>query len=112
MRFTSDNPRLDGAERTTTALAVVVSSGLYARYRHPYLARGVLGDIIGLVACSVALVARRKRLRHEAFVCLAAIGAVHLVRPRWPLRFADALSWSGIALALTGYLRFRQSVLR
>ena len=112
MRLTTPDQRLDRAEAATTALAVVVSTGLYLRYRHPYLARGVVGDIAGLAVASIPLVTRRRRLRHEALVCLAAIAAVHATRMRWPLRLPEPFWWSAIAVALLAYLPLRRLRLR
>lgn len=112
MRLTTTRQRLDPTEAVTTAVAVVASTSLYLRYRHPYLARGVVGDIAGLALASIPLVTRRRRLRHEAFVCLAAIGVVHATKVRWPLRFPEPVWWSAIAVALAAYLPLRRVVRR
>lgn len=111
MRPTTPEPRLDGSEVASTALAVVASTGLYLRYGHPYLARGVVGDIAGLAVGSLSLILRR-RLRHEALVCLVGIGAIHVSKMRWPLRFSEPVWWSAIALALLAYLPLRRLALR
>lgn len=112
MPLTTPEPRLDRREVATTALAVVASTGLYVRYRHPYLARGVVGDIAGLAVSSLPLITRRRRLRHEALVCFAGIGAVYATKMRWPLRFAEPFWWSAIAIALTTYAPVRRIALR
>lgn len=112
MRLSTPNPRLDRAEAATTAVAVVVSTGLYLRYRHPYLARGVVGDIAGLAVAGIPLVTHRRRLRHEAMVCLAAIAAVHATGTRWPLRLPQPCWWSAIAIALLAYVPLRMLRLR
>mgnify|MGYP000203294840 CR=1 FL=1 len=108
MRLTTTDQRLNRTEVATTALAVVASTGLYLRYRHPYLARGVVGDIAGLAVCSVPLITSRRRLRHEALVCLTGIGAVYATTMRWPLRFPEPFWWSAIAIALTTYVPLRR----
>jgi len=108
MRLTTTDQRLDRIEVATTALAVVASTGLYLRYRHPYLARGVVGDIAGLAIASIPLLTRRRRLRHEALICLTGIGAVYATSMRWPLRFPEPVWWSAIALALTAYVPLRR----
>lgn len=112
MLLTTPEPRLDGREVATTALAVVASTGLYARYGHPYLARGVVGDIAGLAAGSLPLILHHRRLRHEALVCFAGISAIHASRMRWPLRFSGPVWWSAIALALLAYVPLRRFALR
>ncbi len=112
MRLTTTDQRLDRIEVATTAFAVVASTGLYLRYRHPYLARGVVGDIAGLAFASIPLVTRRRRFRHEALVCLTGIGAVYATNMRWPLRFPEPVWWSAIAFALTAYVPLRRVALR
>jgi len=99
--------RLGRAEIATTLGAVAVSTTLYLRNPHPYLARGVTGDILGLAICTIPLLSRRQRLRHEAAVCLAAIGAVHALQPDWPLSINDTTWWTTITAGLTGYIILR-----
>ena len=62
--LTTTRAGLDRAEFVTTAVAVAVSSGLYIAQGHPYLARGVVGDLVGLAVLSIVVVRRRRRLRH------------------------------------------------
>ena len=112
MNLTTRQPRLDRAETATTAFAILISSGLYLRYRDPYLARGVVRDVVGLAIGSVPLAARCRRMRHEALVCLAGIGSVHAVGPRWPLDVDDVVWWSTITVALAGYLGLRRRHLK
>jgi len=108
---TTGEARLDRAEIATTLGALVISTSLYLRDPHPYLARGVTGDILGLIVCSIPLLSRRQRLRHEAAVCLTAIGAVHAVKPQWPLCVEDTTWWVTIGAGLTGYVILRRRIL-
>ncbi len=99
--------RLDRSEQVTTGVAVVTSTALYLRYGQPYLARGVLGDLLVLGLLAVPLVRTRTRARHEAAWCLAGIGVVQLVRPRWPLEFSEPVWWAAIGAGLAGYVLVR-----
>lgn len=110
--LTSTRRGLDVTEWVTTGVAVVVSTTLYLRYRHPYLARGVVGDLLGFAVLGGILAVRRRRARHEALVCLAGIGAVSCLRPAWPLRFSSTLWWVVVAVGLAIYVSVRQRVLR
>lgn len=109
--FTSPCRGLDVTEWVTTGVAVVVSTTLYLQYRHPYLARGVVGDVLGFAVLGGFVVVRRRRVRHEALVCLAAIGVVWRIRPAWPLRFSSIFWWVVVALGLAIYVSLRQLVL-
>lgn len=102
---------LDRRELLSTLLAVIVSSTFWVAYGHPYLARGVLGDLVGLAALTLVLLARRRRARHEALACLAAIGLVAAQTPAWPLRIPDLVWWTLVAGAVAGYVCIRQRVL-
>jgi hypothetical protein len=93
----------------TTAAAFFISSALYVRWRHPYLARGVVGDLMGLTLLS-AVATRRVRLRHEAMVCLASIGIVLGLDPEWPLAISDIVWWLAVVGAVACYLLIRQRV--
>lgn len=106
--LTSIRRALDPAEWATTALATVVSTLLYLRHGHPYLARGVVGDLVGFAVLSGILAVRRRRARHEATVCLAAIGAVWCLHPDWPLRLHSTFWWAAVALGFGAYLTVRQ----
>lgn len=107
MTFTTADPRLTRSELVTTAVAVAVSTALYLRYGHPYLARGVLGDLLGLAVLAGALIYRRRRLRHEALICLVGIGVLLAAQPEWPLRYPSAVWWIVVGVALIGYLLAR-----
>jgi hypothetical protein len=98
-------------EMVTTVVAVGVSTALYLRDRHPYLARGVVGDLIGLAFLTGVVATRRRRLRHEALVCLVAIGAVLAVDPQWPLRGSSTFWWLMVATGLAIYLGVRRRLL-
>ncbi|MGH9037313.1 MAG: hypothetical protein ACRD0O_16270 [Acidimicrobiia bacterium] len=100
---------LDRSEWVTTVAAVVISSACYLRWRHPYLARGVVGDLVGLALLSLVAWTGR-RLRHEALVCLGAIAVVHVIDPEWPLAVADIVWWLAVVLAVAGYLAVRLRV--
>jgi hypothetical protein len=100
---------LDRSEWVTTVAAFVISSACYLRWRHPYLARGVVGDLVGLALLS-AVAWTRRRLRHEALVCLLSIGVVHLIDPEWRLAIADIAWWLAVVLAVAGYLAVRLRV--
>ncbi len=108
MRVTTTEQRLDRLEVATTAVAVIASTGLYLRFHQPYLARGVIGDIAGLAVAGIPLLTRRRRLRHEALICLTGIGGVYATNTRWPLRFPEPVWWSAIVLALTAYVPLRR----
>jgi hypothetical protein len=111
MRLTTESPALGRIEMLTTSVAVGVSTAQYLRDGHPYLARGVVGDVAGLGVLAGVLVIRHRRLRHEALACLAAIGVVLGIGPQWPLRAPSGLWWSVVAAALAGYLVVRRRLL-
>ena len=111
MTAVTPQERLTRTEIATTLGAVAISTSLYLRDPHPYLARGVTGDILGLAVCALPLLSRRQRLRHEAAVCLAAIGAVHALQPDWPLNINDTTWWTTITAGLTGYIILRHRIL-
>jgi uncharacterized membrane protein len=101
---------LSRSEVVTSSVAALVSTAGYLQGGQPYLSRGVVGDVLGFaVAASVALRAGR-RVRHEAAICLAAIGAVLLWDPQWPLRIGEAVWWAVFAVALAMYLFLRRHV--
>lgn len=107
--ITSTSPRLDGPEMASTAAAAAVSASLYARKGHAYLAPGVLGDLLGFALLAGPLAVRRRRLRHEAATCLAAIGIVLAARPRWPPRRSSLFWWTSFTAGFAGYLCLRGS---
>jgi hypothetical protein len=109
--LTTTRVGLDRAELVTTATAVAVSSSLYIARGHPYLARGVVGDLAGLALLSIVVVRWRRRLRHEALLCLVCIGVVLILDPGWPLRLSGLLWWSAVAAAVAGYVVVRQRCL-
>lgn len=98
---------LDTPEVVSTAIAAVVSGSLFARYGDPYLARGVVGDLLGFAVLSVPLLWQRIRFRHEAMVCLVGIGVVHATGADWPLQVSTAAWWAASAAGLGGYLTLR-----
>jgi hypothetical protein len=91
---------------------LVISTALYLRQGSPYLARGVVGDVIGLALLAGVLLRFRRRARHEAALCLACVGVVLAAEPEWPLRVGAAAWWGIVTVAVTGYLLLRHRVLR
>lgn len=110
MRATTRTFALSTPEYVTTAVAAVVSSAAYLIGGFPYLARGVVGDLTGFVVLGVAALVLRARLRHEAALCLALIGAVLLVDPDWPLRVAEPVWWALFSLGLAAYVVVRRRI--
>jgi hypothetical protein len=111
MLLTTESRALARFETITTVLAVGVSTALYLRDGHPYLARGVVGDLIGLAFLTAVVATRRRRLRHEALVCLVAIGTVLGMNPQWPLRGSSTVWWLTVATGLAIYLAIRSRLL-
>jgi hypothetical protein len=107
MTLTTTRLGLDRVEVVTTAIAVATSSSLYIAQGHPYLARGVVGDLVGLVCLSIVVIGRRRRVRHEAFLCLVSIGVVLAVDPDWPLQLSGLVWWSAIIAAVAIYVAVR-----
>ena len=107
-RFSTSRWGLDRAEVGTTVLAVTVSSSLYVTWGHAYLARGVVGDLAGLGLLSLIALRWGRRLRHEAFLCLACIGVVLVLDPRWPLRISSVVWWAAVAAGVAAYLAVRR----
>lgn len=97
-------------EAVTTVIAGVVSTAAYLWYGHPYLARGVVGDLLGFLVLAVVALATGRRLRHEAALCLTLIGVVVLLRPMWPLRVGDAVWWLLFFCVLIPYVGVRRHV--
>lgn len=101
---------LSRAELLTTAAAAVISTGAYLIDGAPYLARGVVGDLVGLAILGAVAAGSRARLRHEAAVCLVCIGAVVAARPAWPLRLGEPVWWGLFLLGLGAYVVQRTRV--
>jgi hypothetical protein len=112
MRLTSSRWGFERDEAVTTCAAFVVSTLLYLRDRHDYLPRGVLGDLIGFALLAAVLVVDRRRLRHEALLCLAVIGLVLAACPQWPLRLSSTAWWLIFAVGLCAYVAARWRRLR
>ena len=107
MNLTTEAIRLDRSEVVTTLVAATISSGLYVRDGQPYLARGVVGDVVGLAFLATVLRLKGTRARHEALVCLVAIGAVSATRAPWPLRVPALGWWFIVVTVVAAYLRYR-----
>ena len=103
---------LSRAEWATTALAVVVSVTAFLAYGAPYLARGVVGDLVGFALLSIVGLVRGARVQHEALVCLVCIGVVVAVSPDWPLRVASGVWWLLFVLGLVAYVGVRRRLCR
>lgn len=106
--WTTRRYALSPAEWATSAVAAVASTTAYLVSGHPYLARGVVGDLLGLALLAVAGTAVGARVRHEAAVCLVLIGAVLLAGPQWPLALPEAAWWALFSVGLLGYLAVRK----
>ena len=96
----------------STAAAVVISTASFVRWGHSYLARGVVGDLLGLGILAFMLGVGRRRLRHEAIFCLACIGAVLVADPDWPLQIPGIAWWSAVTAGVAAYVTMRQRLLR
>ena len=101
---------LSRAELLTTAAAAAISTGAYLSDGSPYLARGVVGDLLGFAILGAVAAGSRARLRHEAAVCLVCIGGVVAARPAWPLRFGEPVWWGLFGLGLAMYVVLRKRV--
>ncbi len=109
-RLTTRRFALSSAEVGTTLAAAAVSSGAYLLGGSAYLARGILGDLLGFAVLGVVAHAARARARHEAALCLTGIGLVLLANPRWPLAVPELAWWALFVLGLAAYVRVRQGV--
>ena len=101
---------LSRAELLTTAAAGVISTGAYLSDGSTYLARGVVGDLLGFGILGAVAAGSRTRLRHEAAVCLLCIGGVLAVQPAWPLQLAEPIWWGLFLLGLGAYVVLRTRV--
>ena len=99
---------LSKAEQVTTLVAAVTSSAAYLTSGHQYLARGVVGDLAGFALLSVVALGARARARHEAATCLALIGLVLLLHPRWPLLLPEPAWWGLFVVGLAAYVLVRR----
>ncbi len=103
---------MSAAEWATTGVAAVVSSAGYLVGGHDYLARGVVGDLVGFALLGGMGIARGGRVRHEAAVCLLLIGVVLLLDPQWPLRYGEPTWWGAFTVGLVGYVGLRRRLCR
>ena len=110
MTATTGRFALSGPEYASTAVAAAASTGGYLTGGSDYLARGVVGDLVGLLLLGAFAVAARARARHEAAVCLVLIGAVLLLGPQWPLRLPEPFWWALFSIGLVAYLAVRRYV--
>jgi hypothetical protein len=99
---------LTRAERVTTGIAAAVSTSAYLTCGHPYLARGVVGDLAGFLPLGVTGSALGARVKHEAAVCLLLIGLVVLAVPEWPLALSEPAWWAAFCVGLVGYVAVRR----
>jgi len=101
---------LSRSEWATTVLAGSVSATAYLAVGYPYLARGVVADLLGFAVLATAAAVAGARLKHEAVACLALIGLVVLLAPQWPLAVPEAVWWVLFLTGLTGYLALRRRI--
>ena len=101
---------LSAGEWATTAIAAVVSTGAYLSAGYPYLARGVVGDLLGFALLAGVGIAVRARVKHEAAICLGLIGIVVLASPQWPLALPEAAWWALFFLGLAIYVAIRRRI--
>lgn len=87
-----------------------MSSAAYVNEGYPYLARGVVGDLLGFAVLTAAGVSLRSRVKHEALVCLALIGLVLLLDPQWPLQQGEPAWWALFTLGLSAYVMLRRRI--
>jgi uncharacterized membrane protein len=99
---------LSAGEWATTAIAASVSTGAYLSAGYPYLARGVVGDLLGFGVLAGLGVAVRARVKHEAAICLALIGLVVVASPQWPLALPEPAWWALFLLGLAMYIAVRR----
>ena len=109
-RATTRRFALSAGEWVTTAIAALISTGAYLSAGFPYLARGVVGDLLGFAVLSVVGVAAHARVKHEAVVCLALIGLVVLAGPQWPLALSEGVWWAMFFLGLAVYIAVRRRI--
>lgn len=110
MQWTTRQSGLDRAELATSAAAILTSRGLYRAHGHPYLARGVVGDLAGFAVLGGVVLATGRRPRHEMLLCLSAIGAVYAAGAEWPLALPEPAWWTLFAAGLGGYLAVRRRI--
>ena len=101
---------LSRGEAATTALAGVVSITAYAVGGYPYLARGVVGDLLGFLVLAAAGTLLRARIKHEALLCLALIGVVLAADPAWPLGLTEPVWWTLFFVGLSAYIAVRRRI--
>ena len=109
MRTTTRSFALDGPEYATTAAAAFISTAAYLSDGLEYLSRGVLGDLAGFALLAAIGAGSGARLRHEALLCLACIGAVVLLAPTWPLELGERYWWGAFGVGLAAYLWLRRT---
>jgi len=88
----------------------VVSTGAYLGEGHPYLARGVVGDLLGFAVLGAVGPATHGRVKHEAAICLALIGLVVLAGPRWRPALAEPAWWALFFTGLGIYIAIRRRI--
>ena len=92
-------------------MAAVLSSTGYVAGGLDYLARGVVGDLAGLLLLDAAALVLRARVEHEAAACLVLmIGVVLQLDLQWPLRLPEVFWWGAFTAGLGSYLVVRRHV--
>lgn len=107
-RATTRRWALSGPEWATTGVAAAVSAAGYVIGGQPYLARGVVGDLLGFAILGSGGALAGGRVRHEAATCLVVISAVLAVDPQWPLRLREAGWWAVFGVGAASYLALRR----
>jgi hypothetical protein len=112
-RWTTRRSALGTSELLTSVAAAYVSTSAYRGRGPAYLAPGVAGDLVGFAVLSWVLRTRDARLRHEAALCLACIGALTAATGRTGVpHVPEPVLWGVFAAGLSAYLRARRRTCR
>ena len=73
---------------------------------YPYLARGVVADLVGFGLLAGGGLAVRARVKHETAICLALIGLVVVASPQ--LALPEPAWWALFLIGLAIYIAIRR----